>query len=80
MWCEAERNEKNNRIIKKKIIIFLIFLNSQGTSKCSMCVHRKCWRGTKIVAEINFGYFLSTYDFFNNKHTVTYIRTSDFDH
>ena len=70
-------------LLKKKIINFFIFLiieNSQGTSKCSMCVPRKCWVGTKIVAEINFGYFLSTYDFFNNKHTVTYIRTSDFDH
>ena len=30
-----------------------------------MCVSRKCWGGTKIVAEINLGYFLSTYDFFN---------------
>ena len=68
MWCEAERIEKNNRIIKKKKInnffIFLIIENSQGTSKCSMCVPRKCWGGTKIVAEINYGYFLSTYDFF----------------
>ena len=74
MWCEAERNEKINRIIKKKIIncfYFKLIENSQGTSKCSMCVPRKCWGGTKIVAEINLGYFLSTYDFFNNKHTVT---------
>ena len=70
-------------LLKKKIINFFflkLIENSQGTSKCSMCVPRKCRGGTKIVAEINLDYFLSTYDFFNNKHTVTNIQTSDFDH